>query len=135
MCLDCAVIPKGRRHGCGRTAEEPESAPLDAEIERLSLGERGRKALLAVAEKRTGARFDLALGCPDELEDPAGRIGQFLLTHLIYVGQEDVTEAGRIFEEIAVNPVKEAFFRHLLGDVHRMSTSNGWVKFRTPERH
>lgn len=135
--------------------------PLDAEIERLSLGEhvrelddqglcvvppertgfapdfveRGRKALLAVAEKRTGARFDLAHGCLDELEDPAGRVGQFLLTHLIYVGQEHGTEVGGIFEEIAVNPVKRAFFRHLLGDVHRMSTSNGWVKFRTPERH
>ena len=145
----------------GRRQKSRDLPPLDAEIERLSLGEhvrelddqglcvvppertgfgpdfveRGRKALLAVAEKRTGARFDLALGCLDELEDPAGRIGQFLLTHLIYVGQEDGTEAGGIFEEIAVNPVKRAFFRHLLGDVHRMSTSNGWVKFRTPERH
>ena len=148
------MVPR-RRH---KTMELP---ALDAEIERLSLAEhvrelddqglcvvppertgfgpdfveRGRKALLTVAEKRTGARFDLALGCLDELEDPAGRIGQFLLTHLIYVGQEDGPEAGRVFEEIAVNPVKKAFFRHLLGDVHRMSTSNGWVKFRTPERH
>ena len=74
---------------------------------------RGRKALLAVAEKRTGARFDLALGCLDELEDPAGRMGQFLLTHLICVGQEDGPEAGCVFEETAVNPVKKAFFRHL----------------------
>ena len=133
------MVP-GRRQKCR------ELPPLDAEIERLSLGEhvrelddqglcvvppertgfgpdfveRGRKALLAVAEKRTGARFDLALGCLDELEDPAGRIGQFLLTHLIYVGQEDGTEAGRVFEENRRQPGQEG----LLSPPARRRTSH-----------
>ena len=139
----------------------PELPPLDAEIERLSLGEyvrelddqglcvvppertgfgpdfpeRGRRALLAVASGRTGGRFDLAEGCIDELDGPAAAIGQFFVTHLIYAGQENGSNAGRVFEEIAVNPVKKTMFRHLLGDVHRMSTSNGWIKWRTPDRH
>lgn len=141
-----------------RTLELPD---LDAELERLSLKEHvreldevglsiippertgfgedfvapGRRALLAVAERRSGARFDLATGCLDELDGRPGQVGQFLLTHLIYVGQEGGAEAGRVFEEIAVNPVKKAIFRYLLGDVHRMSTSNGWVKFQTPDTH
>lgn len=135
--------------------------PLDAEIERLSLGEyvrelddqglcvvppertgfgpdfakRGRRALLAVASERTGGRFDLADGCIDELDGPAAAIGQFFVTHLIYAGQEHGPEVGGVFEEIAVNPVKKAMLRHLLGDVHRMSTSNGWIKWRTPDSH
>ena len=139
----------------------PDLPSLDAEIERFELidyirelndqglcvvppertgfgpdfAERGRQALLAVASKRTGARFDLAEGCLDELDGRAGQIGQFLLTHLIYVGQEDGADAGQVFEEIEVNPVKKTFFRHLLGDVHRMSTSNGWIKFKTPDSH
>ena len=138
-----------------------ELPPLDAEIERLSLGEhvrelddqglcvippertgfgpdfpeRGSQALLAVASARTGARFDPATGCIDELEGRAAEIGQFFVTHLIYAGQELGTDVGRVFEEIAVNPVKKTMLRHLLGDVHRMSTSNGWIKWRTPDTH
>ena len=141
--------------------EAPDLPELEAEIERLSLGEytreldaqglcvippertgaapdfveRARKSLLAIAAKRTGARFDLALGCLDEMDGPAGRVGQFLLSHLIYTGQQHGAEAGRVFEEIQVNPVKKAMFRHLLGDIHYMSTSNGWIKFRTPDGH
>ena len=124
--------------------EAPDLPELEAEIERLSLGEyirelddqglcvippertgaapdfveRARKSLLAIAAKRTGARFDLALGCLDEMDGPAGRVGQFLLSHLIYTGQQHGAEAGRVFEEIQVNPVKKAMFRHLLGDIH-----------------
>ena len=80
--------------------EAPDLPELEAEIERLSLGEytrelddqglcvippertgaapdfveRARKSLLAIAAKRTGARFDLALGCLDEMDGPAGRV-------------------------------------------------------------
>ena len=100
----------------------PDLPPLEAEIERLSLGEyvrelddqglcvvppertgfgpdfadRGRRALLAVAAERTGGRFDLADGCIDELDGRAAAIGQFFVTHLIYVGQEHGPEVGSV---------------------------------------
>lgn len=133
--------------------------PLEAEIERLSLGEyvrelddqglcvvppertgfgpdfveRGRRALPAVASERTGDRFGLAEGCIDELDGPSAAIGQFFVTHLVYVGQEQGPDVGRVFEEIVVNPVKKAILRHVLGDAHRMSMSNGWIKWHPRE--
>lgn len=89
--------------------------------------ERARAALLALAERRTGARFDLEKGRMGPLNDKAEQVGQFFLTHLLH--------EGAIFEEIFVNPIRRTMMRHLLGDAHRASTCNGWVKFRTPSSH
>lgn len=133
--------------------KKPRFAPLEEEIERYGLADhiaelddqglcviplsklevapdfldRARAALLAIAEARTGARFDLRNGRAGPLGDRAERIGQFYLTHLLH--------EGPLFEEVYVNPIRKTMMRHLLGDVHRISTCNGWVKFRTPSSY
>lgn len=86
---------------------------------------RTRDALLAVAERRTGAKFDVERGRSGALDAKAEGLGQLMLTHLLH--------EGPVFEEIYVNPIRKTVMRHLLGDVHRMSTSNGWIKFKTPD--
>ncbi len=88
---------------------------------------RARVALLAVAERRTGAAFDLDKGRTGKLDDKSERIGQVMLTHLLH--------EGPFFEEVYVNPIRKTMMRHLLGDIHRMSTCNGWVKFKTPDAY
>lgn len=128
----------------------PPLPPLAAEIERLDLREeireldevglvvvanrklgvadaffaRMREALLRIAHERTGADFDVDLGVRQDLAGGTAPRGQFLMTHMLL--------DDPFYAELVVNPVKKAFMRHLLGDAHRLSTSNGWIKWRTP---
>src|SRR5258708_30641509 len=139
------VVPPG--------AKTQRLAPLEAEIERYGLAdhiaeldeqglcivpfaklqvgsdfvERGREALLRVARDRLGGRFEGIDAPARDVDANAENKGQFILSHLLH--------EGVFFEEIYVNPIRKTFMRHLLGDVHRMSTSNGWVKMKTPAAH
>ena len=82
--------------------------------------------LVEVAESRIGVSF--GGGEPSvPLTGQPGEIGQVTLTHLLY---EDP-----IFRRVLTHPVKKALMRHLLGDLHRASVSNGWVKWQTPQTH
>lgn len=105
--------------------------PSETQVRR-GLVERAHAALLDVAERRTGLRFEIAsspkraiasrlMRAMDLTAFPAGQV---VVSHLLY--------EGAVFEEIYVNAVRKTVMRHLLGDVHRMSTSNGWITFRTP---
>jgi ectoine hydroxylase-related dioxygenase (phytanoyl-CoA dioxygenase family) len=139
------VVPPG--------AKTPRLAPLEAEIERYGLAdhiaeldeqglcivpfaklqvgsdfvERAREALLRVARGRLGGRFEGIDAPARDVNANAENKGQFILSHLLHEGD--------LFEEIYVNPIRKTVMRHLLGDVHRMSTSNGWVKVKTPAAH
>ena len=85
-----------------------------------------KRRILEVATARIGVEFD-AGGPAVPLADQPGEIGQFTLTHLLY---ED-----EIFRRVLTHPVKKALMRHLLGNHHRASVSNGWVKWQTPTTH
>jgi len=141
------------RQNLPRETKVPSFAPLEADIERYGLADylaelddqglciiplsrlqvgddfvaRATAALLGVAEKRTGARFDVNGSWSQPLDRKSERLATLMLTHLLH---EDP-----VFEEIYVNPIRKTVMRHLLGDVHRMSTSNGWIKARTPDEH
>ena len=85
-----------------------------------------RDTILEIAERRTGARLDLERGVTGgEFEDPTGAIGQFFVTHMIF---EDP-----LFAKILVHPVKTALMEHMLGPHHRLSVSNAWIKWQTPD--
>src|SRR5258708_13534233 len=139
------VVPPG--------AKTQRLAPLEAEIERYGLAdhiaeldeqglcivpfaklqvgsdfvERAREALLRVARDRLGGRFEGIDAPTRDVDANAENKGQFILSHLLH--------EGALFEEVYANPIRKTFMRHLLGDVHRMSTSNGWVKMKTPVAH
>ena len=131
----------------------PSFAPLEEEIERYGLKEhiaeldelglciipfaklqvgadfvaRARKALLGVAQRRLGVDFETVDDPVQAVGMKRGNNGQYILSHLLH--------EGGIFQDIYVNPIRRTIMRHLLGDVHRMSTCNGWVKVKTPEAH
>ena len=84
--------------------------------------DRLQREILHVAEKRTGVEFD-ELGPTVEFEGIMNH--QILMTHLVY--------EHPLFLELLCNPVKVTVMRYLLGDVHHLSTNNGWIKWRTGE--
>ena len=84
-----------------------------------------RDTILTIAERRTGARFNVNSGFDGEFEGPPAENGQFFVTHMIF---EDP-----VFSQILVHPVKMALMEHMLGPHHRLSVSNAWIKWQTPE--
>ena len=141
------------RQALQTVAGEGGFAPLEEEIERYGLAdeiraldetglcvvapaktrvspdfvERATTRLLAVAERRTGARFDVHKGKTGRVDDRGEEIGHFTVGHLLFEGD--------VFEEIYVNPVRKTVMRYLLGDKHRLSSGKGWIKFKTPSTH
>ena len=82
------------------------------------------RAILRVAKERTGATFDD--GVPSgRFSGRTGEIGQFFVTHMVY---EDP-----VFERVLTHPVKKALMTHMLGPQHRLSVSNAWIKWQTPD--
>lgn len=84
-----------------------------------------RDALLRVGEARTGVRFDPASGPSEAFAGRPGEIGHVILTHLLPLDQA--------FERVLTHPVKKALMTYMLGDDHRLSASDGWIKWQTPD--
>ena len=84
-----------------------------------------RDTVLAVAEQRIGARFDLNQGLDRSLGGRPAEIGHVMITHLV-----DQVPA---FEQVLTHPVKKALMSHLLGVTHRLSHSSAWIKWQTPD--
>ncbi len=84
-----------------------------------------RDALLRVAEARTGVSFDLDTGPSATFDGRAGDNGQLIFSHLIYEDQS--------FEKVLTHPVKKALMTYMLGEGHRLSVSDGWIKWQTPD--
>lgn len=84
--------------------------------------DRLQQEILHIAEKRTGVEFD-ELGPTVEFEGIVNH--QIQMTHLVY--------EHPLFLELLCNPVKVTVMRYLLGDVHHLSTNNGWIKWQTGE--
>ena len=81
-------------------------------------------SLLRVAQARTGVSFDLATGPSATFEGRPSEIGHVILSHLIYEDQS--------FEKVLTHPVKKALMTYMLGEGHRLSVSDGWIKWQTP---
>ncbi len=84
-----------------------------------------RDTVLAVAEQRTGAGFDLNLGLDRSLGGRPDEIGHVVITHLV--------DQDPAFEQVLTHPVKKALMSHLLGVTHRLSNSSAWIKWQTPD--
>jgi len=82
-------------------------------------------ALLRVAEARTSVSFDLATGPSATFKGRPSEIGQIIFSHLVYEAQ--------LFIEVLTHPVKKALMTHMLGEGHRLSVSDGWIKWQTPD--
>ena len=84
-----------------------------------------REALISVGESRTGVRFDPASGPSEAFAGRPGEIGHVILTHLLPLDQA--------FERALTHPVKKVLMTYLLGENHRLSASDGWIKWQTPD--
>ena len=84
-----------------------------------------RDTVLAVAEQRTGAHFDLNRGLDRSLGGRPNEIGHVVITHLV--------DQDPAFEQLLTHPVKKALMSHLLGKTHRLSNSSAWIKWQTPD--
>ncbi|MGI9322724.1 MAG: phytanoyl-CoA dioxygenase family protein [Pseudomonadales bacterium] len=87
--------------------------------------DRLRDALLRVAEARTGVSFDLATGPSANFKGRPSETGQVIFSHLVHEDQA--------FVDVLTHPVKKALMTYLLGVGHRLSVSDGWVKWQTPD--
>ncbi len=83
-----------------------------------------RDAILKVAYDRTGVRFKLDADPSATFHGRPDEIGHIILSHLIYEDQP--------FERVVTHPVKRILMNHLLGFDHRLSVSDGWIKWKTP---
>ena len=84
-----------------------------------------RDAILRVAKERSGVTFDVATNPTAAFEGRPGVIGHLILSHLIHEDQ--------VFEKVLTHPVKKALMTHMLGARHRLSVSDGWIKWQTPD--